>query len=65
MRPHVRQRVRLDDDQAAGAVEERPGELHAAGADEDLQVLEVGRPALGPLLARVGRVVADDDEQHC
>ena len=40
-RPDVGERVRLDDDQAARPVEERAGQLDAAGLGERAQVLEV------------------------
>src|SRR5262245_24749632 len=41
-RPHIGERVGLDDDQAAGAVEERPGRAYAPRAHERLQVRQVG-----------------------
>src|SRR4029077_18906998 len=58
-RPHLGERVGLEDDQATGTIEERSGELDAPGARERTQVREMRGAAPGPLLARVRRVAAD------
>src|SRR5262249_57223879 len=63
-RPHLGQRVGLDDDEAAGTVEEGSRQLHAARLGERPQVLQVGGANRGSLLRPVGRVVADDDVEH-
>src|SRR6266404_1734532 len=63
-RPDLGERVGLEDDQAAGAVEEGAGDPDAPGARQRVQVRQVRRPHLRALLARLGGVVADDHVEH-
>jgi len=62
--PHGLARGQVNDDQAAAAVGERPGEHDLARLRQRLQVPQVGRTVLRALFLCVRSVVPDDDEER-
>jgi hypothetical protein len=62
--PHRRARGEVNDDQAAAAVGERPGEDDLARLRQRFEVPQVRRTVLRALFLCVGSVVADDDEER-
>lgn len=58
------QGVGFDDDQAAGAVGERPGQDHLAGLVQRVHPLKVGLAVQLALGLAVRAVIPDDDEDH-
>jgi len=62
--PRRPERLRLDDDETAAPISERPRQNHLSGSGKGLEVTQVGGAMLRTLLLRVRCVVADDDEER-
>src|SRR5262245_52745932 len=62
--PGLGQRLGLEDDEAAGLVEQRAGDADLARLGEGTKMVQVAWSYVGPLGRAVGGIVTDDDEER-